>query len=117
MSGHDELLSRLCLPHSPMRPLSALPGRKRDHPDDDKTDVGVDAVLSADVDGAPKRQRQYTAPVHALLQAPHPGWTHLPCTAKDRISPAPEVLRDRSRVHRSAGAARPASGRVALEVR
>jgi len=24
-------------------------GRTRDHPDDDKTDVGVDAVLSADV--------------------------------------------------------------------
>ena len=67
VNGHDELLSRLCLPHSHTRPLSALPGRKRDHPDDDKTDVGVDAVLSADVDDAPMRQRQYTAPVHALL--------------------------------------------------
>jgi hypothetical protein len=29
--------------------------------DDDKTDVGVDAVLSADVGDAPMRQRQYTA--------------------------------------------------------
>jgi hypothetical protein len=46
--------------------LSALPGRKRDHPDDDKTDVGVDAVLSADVGDAPMRRRQYTAPVHEV---------------------------------------------------
>jgi len=30
-----------------------------------KTDVGGDAVLSADVGDAPMRQRQYTAPVHA----------------------------------------------------
>ena len=36
------------------------------------TFVGVDAVLSADVGGAPIRQRQYTAPVDALsAQAPH----------------------------------------------
>ena len=68
------------------RPLSALPGRKRDHPDDDKTDVGVDAVLSADVGDAPMRQRQYTVPVHTPpAQATHavratspaidrPGW-------------------------------------------
>ena len=35
------------------------------------TDVGVDAVLSADVGDAPMRQRQYTAPVHApSAQAP-----------------------------------------------
>jgi len=34
-------------------------------PDDDTTDVGVDAVLSADVGDAPMRRRQYTAPVHA----------------------------------------------------
>ena len=33
--------------------------------DDDTTDVGVDAVLSADVGDAPMRQRQYTAPVRA----------------------------------------------------
>jgi hypothetical protein len=33
--------------------------------DDDKTDVGVDAVLSADVGDAPMRQRQYTAPGHS----------------------------------------------------
>ena len=32
---------------------------------DDKTDVGVDAVLSADVGDAPMRQRQYTARVEA----------------------------------------------------
>jgi hypothetical protein len=53
--------------------LSAFPGRKRDHPDDDnKTDVGVDAVLSADVDDAPMRQRQYTAPLHVpSAKAPH----------------------------------------------
>src|SRR5512145_2511703 len=71
-NGHDELLSRPCLRHSPARPLSALPGRKRDHPDDDKTDVGVDAVLSADVGDAPMRQRQYTAPVEApSASAPH----------------------------------------------
>jgi len=31
--------------------------------DDDTTDVGVDAVLSADVGDAPMRQRQYTARV------------------------------------------------------
>src|SRR5882672_5867126 len=62
VNDHDELLSRPCLPHSHTRPLSALPGRKRDHPDDDKTDVGVDAVLSADVDDAPMRRREYTAP-------------------------------------------------------
>ena len=31
--------------------------------DDDTTDAGVDAVLSADVDDAPMRQRQYTARV------------------------------------------------------
>jgi antitoxin (DNA-binding transcriptional repressor) of toxin-antitoxin stability system len=30
-----------------------------------RPDVGVDAVLSADVGDAPMRQRQYTAPVHA----------------------------------------------------
>ena len=30
-----------------------------------KTDVGVDAVLSADVGDAPMRQRQYTARVEA----------------------------------------------------
>src|SRR6266545_2802169 len=42
----------------PYAPASALPGGKRDHPDDDKTDVGVDAVLSADVGDAPMRQRQ-----------------------------------------------------------
>ena len=60
------------LAHSPTRPLSALPGRKRDHPDDDKTDVGVDAVLSADVGDAPMRQRQYTARVEApSASAPH----------------------------------------------
>jgi len=47
-----KLLSRLCLTAQPYAPLSALPGRKRDHPDDDETDVGVDAVLSADVDDA-----------------------------------------------------------------
>jgi hypothetical protein len=29
-----------------------------------RPDVGVDAVLSADVGDAPMRQRQYTAPVH-----------------------------------------------------
>ena len=51
-------------PHSHSRPLSALPGRKRDHPDADETDVGVDAVLSADVGDAPMRQRQYTAAFH-----------------------------------------------------
>src|SRR5262245_39164532 len=33
--------------------------------DDDTTDVGVDAVLSADVGDAPMRQRQYTARVEA----------------------------------------------------
>ena len=32
---------------------------------DDKTDVGVDAVLSADVGDAPMRRRQYTARVEA----------------------------------------------------
>ena len=68
-SAH-EFLSRPRLQHSPARPLSALSGRKRDHPDDDKTDVGVDAVLSADVDDAPIRQRQYTAPVHTPLAQP-----------------------------------------------
>jgi len=31
---------------------------------------GVDAVLSADVDDAPMRRRQYTAPVHAPLAQP-----------------------------------------------
>jgi len=31
--------------------------------DDDTTDIGVDAVLSADMGDAPMRQRQYTAPV------------------------------------------------------
>src|SRR4029453_8952763 len=36
----------------------------------DETDVGVDAVLSADVDDAPIRQREYTAPVHAPLAQP-----------------------------------------------
>src|SRR5258705_1778256 len=37
-----------------------------------RPDVGVDAVLSADVDDAPIRQRQYTGPVHApLAQASH----------------------------------------------
>jgi hypothetical protein len=30
-----------------------------------RNDVGVDAVLSADVGDAPMRQRQYTAPVQA----------------------------------------------------
>jgi hypothetical protein len=30
-----------------------------------KTEIEVDAVLSADVGDAPMRQRQYTAPVHA----------------------------------------------------
>ena len=56
----------------PTRPLSALPGRKRDHPDDDTTDVGVDAVLSADVGDAPMRQRQYTAPIEApSASTPH----------------------------------------------
>jgi hypothetical protein len=65
VNGHDELLSRPCLLHSPTRPLSALPGRKRDHPDDDETDLGVDAVLPADVGDAPMRRRQYTAPVEA----------------------------------------------------
>ena len=83
VNGHDELLSRLCLPHSHTRPLSALPGRKRDHPDDDKTDVGVDAVLSADVGDAPMRQRQYTAPVHApSAQAPHAVRETLPATSR-----------------------------------
>jgi hypothetical protein len=54
------------LQHRHTRPLSALPGRKRDHPDDDKTDVGVDAVLSADVGDAPMRLRpRYSAPVYA----------------------------------------------------
>ena len=33
--------------------------------DDDTTDVGVDAVLSAVVGDAPMRQRQYTARVEA----------------------------------------------------
>jgi hypothetical protein len=33
--------------------------------DDDTIDVGVDAVLSADVGDAPMRQRQYTARVEA----------------------------------------------------
>jgi hypothetical protein len=33
--------------------------------DDDTTDAGVDAVLSADVGDAPMRQRQYTARVEA----------------------------------------------------
>jgi hypothetical protein len=71
-NGHDELLSRPCRRHSLARPLSALPGRKRDHPDDDKTDVGVDAVLSADGGDAPMRQRQNTAPVEASSAlAPH----------------------------------------------
>ena len=37
-----------------------------------KTEVEVDAVLSADVGDAPMRQRQYTAPVHApSAYAPH----------------------------------------------
>ena len=37
-----------------------------------KTEVEVDAVLSADVGDAPMRQRQYTAPVHAPSEyAPH----------------------------------------------
>ncbi len=57
------------LPHSHSRPLSALPGRKRDHPDADQTDVGVDAVLSADVGDAPMRQRQYTASVPESLRS------------------------------------------------
>src|SRR5262245_61858864 len=46
-------------PNAPRCPLSR--GRKRVHPDDDNADVGVDAVLSADMDDAPMRQRQYTA--------------------------------------------------------
>jgi hypothetical protein len=37
-----------------------------------KTDVGVDAVLSADVGDAPMRQRQYTAPVDAPSAARRP---------------------------------------------
>src|SRR6185312_12201129 len=36
--------------------------------DDDTTDVGVDAVLSADVGDAPMRQCQYTARVEAPLR-------------------------------------------------
>jgi hypothetical protein len=33
-----------------------------------KTDVGVDAVLSADVGDAPMRQRQYTAPAPTQIR-------------------------------------------------
>ena len=33
-----------------------------------KTDVGVDAVLSADVGDAPMRRREYIAPVHVPLE-------------------------------------------------
>jgi len=48
-----------------------------------KTDVGVDAVLSADVGDAPMRQRQYTAPVHApSAQAPHAVRETLPATSR-----------------------------------
>jgi hypothetical protein len=40
--------------------------------DDYTTDVGVDAVLSADVGDAPMRRRQYTAPVETpSASAPH----------------------------------------------
>jgi hypothetical protein len=40
----------------------------------DTTDVGVDAVLSADVDDAPMRQRQYTAPVETPSAPNTPGY-------------------------------------------
>jgi hypothetical protein len=35
-----------------------------------RNDVGVDAVLSADVGDAPMRQRQYTAPSAGVTQLP-----------------------------------------------
>ena len=49
----------------PYAPVVRSPGQEKRSSDDDKTDVGVDAVLSADVGDAPMRQRQYTAPIHA----------------------------------------------------
>jgi hypothetical protein len=61
VNGHDELLARRCLRHRHTRPLSVSLGGKRDHRDDGETDVGVDAVLSADVGDAPMRQCQYRA--------------------------------------------------------
>src|SRR2546427_8769850 len=58
------------------RPLSALPGGRRGHRDDyDMTTyVGVDAVLSADVDDAPMRRREYTAPGHGLDSLTRPAF-------------------------------------------
>jgi hypothetical protein len=45
------------------------PGGKRDHPDDDESDVGVDAVLSADVDDADAPAPAYRAgPINGTAQ-------------------------------------------------
>ena len=52
-----------------------------------KTDVGVDAVLSADVGDAPMRQRQYTAPVQAPSAfAPYPVRETLPATSRQAFT-------------------------------
>jgi hypothetical protein len=68
--GHDELLSRPCLSAQPYAPVVRSPRQeKRSSFTNDTTDVGVDAVLSADVGDAPMRRRQYTAPVEGTFCA------------------------------------------------
>jgi hypothetical protein len=62
VNGHDELLSRPCYRTAIRARCPLSRAGKEIILDDDTTDVGVDAVLSADVGDAPMRQREYTAP-------------------------------------------------------
>jgi hypothetical protein len=63
LSSHDELLFRPCFSTS-RAPVVRSPGQEKEIilTSTLMIDVGVDAVLSADVGGAPMRRRQYTAP-------------------------------------------------------
>jgi hypothetical protein len=66
--GHDELISRPSLAARPYARCPLSRAGKEIILDDDTNDVGVDAVLSADVGDAPMRQRQYTARVARRCQ-------------------------------------------------
>lgn len=65
VNGRDELLSKAVPTAQPCAPVVRSPEQEKSSPDDDRTDVGVDAVLSADVDSAPMSQGQYTGSIHA----------------------------------------------------
>jgi hypothetical protein len=68
--GHDELLSRPCSAPGLCARCPLSRAGKEIILDDETTDVGVDAVLSADVGDAPMRRRQYTARVDARRPIP-----------------------------------------------